>query len=137
MRRFDDRGAGLVGTLAGVAAFLVLLLFAVQLVFNLYATSTVTSVGYDAARSVASNGVDHDDAGGVGQARADAEARARRQLGRYGEQVSFDWSGSDGQSVRLRVRATNPRTGYAAFLSRPLGFDTVDRTVTVRVEAFR
>ena len=45
-----DRGAGLVSAVAGVVAFLAFLFFAVQLLYNLYATSVVTATAYDAAR---------------------------------------------------------------------------------------
>ena len=58
------------GTFAGVLVFLVFLLFAVQLLFNLYATSAVTAAGLDAARVVAAQQVDHTSAAArpVGQA---------------------------------------------------------------------
>lgn len=135
--RSDDRGTGLVGTVAGVAVFLVLLLMAVQLLFNLYATSTVTSIGYDAAREVASNRVDHTNAAAVNDAEARVERRARQQLGRYGRRVAFGWDGTDAGTVRLRIRATQPRVGFGQFIARPLGFDTIDRTIVVRAEEFR
>ena len=70
-----DRGAGLLSTVAGVVVFLVFLLFAVQLLFGLYASSTVNAVANDAAARAAS---------------ADAppldviEAQARASLGEVG-----------------------------------------------------
>jgi Flp pilus assembly protein TadG len=122
-----ERGAGLVSTLAGVTVFLAFLLLAVQVMFNLYATSAVTAAAYDAARVVAgSNG--H-------TAQAAAEARARQVLGRYAERVRFDWT-VDGEVVRLRVRARNPSFLLPA-LGGAVGFDEVDRTVRVRVERLR
>lgn len=132
-----EAGTGLVGTVAGVAVFLVLLLVAVQLLFNLYATSTVTSVGYDAAREVASNRVDHASAAAVGDAESRVERRARQQLGHYGRRVSFSWAGTDAGTVRLRIQATHPRVGFGQFIARPLGFDTIDRTIVIRAEQFR
>ena len=66
----------MVSALAGTTAFLVLLLFATQLLFNLYATSVVTAAAFDAARVVA--GAD----GGPDRITG-AEAQARRMLGRY------------------------------------------------------
>ena len=108
-----------------------------QVVVGLYATSTVTAVGYDAARRVASGEVDHADPGAVAQAEARAEGRARQQLGRFGRDVSFDWSRSDPQTVRLHLRATVPRTGMGQLVSRPIGLDVVDRTIAVRVEQVR
>jgi hypothetical protein len=108
--------------------FLALLLVAVQILFNLYATSVVTSISYDAARRVAA--VDGGP-GSVGQ----AEASARRALGRYADRVSFEWSVGD-EAVVLRVRARNPSVLLPSFDS-PLAFNRIDRTLRVRVERFR
>ncbi|MDQ6696583.1 MAG: hypothetical protein M3Z46_03895 [Actinomycetota bacterium] len=131
----DERGAGLVGTFAGVLVFIVFLLFAVQLLFNLYATSAVTAAGLDAARVVAAEQIDHRDAAGVEAATAQAEAKARAVLGRYGNHVSFGWR-IDNEVVRLHLRVTNPRVFFGR-LGSAIGFDTVDRTVQVRVEKYR
>jgi hypothetical protein len=109
--------------------FLGLLLFAVQALFNLYATSVVTAVAYDAARRVAVAD------GGTGSTAA-AEADARRALGRYGERVTFDWSGSDGEVVVLSVHARTP-TRLLPAMAGPLAFQEIDRTVRVRVEVFQ
>lgn len=123
----------MVGTVGAVAVFLTFVLFAVHVILGLYATSVVSAVSYDAARSVASDRVDHQDPGAVVAARADAEAEARRALGRYADRVeSFDWSGSDPSVVRLRVRASNPRVLLG--LDRAVGLDQVDRRITLRVE---
>ena len=125
----SERGGGPVSAWLGFVVFLGLLLFAVQALFNLYATSVVTAVAYDAARRVAVAD------GGTASTGA-AEADARRALGRYGERVSFDWSGSDAEIVVLSVRARNP-TRLLPALAGPLAFDEIDRTVRVRVESFR
>lgn len=116
-----------------MAVFLAFLFFAVQLLFNLYATSVVTSTAYDGARQVAAADVDHHDPVAVEQARAEAEAHMRDLLGRYGERVTFDWSASTADTVALRVRARNPRLTFAG-LGHRLGFDEVERTVSMRVE---
>ena len=115
-----ERGTGLIGTVVGVLVFLSFLLFATQLVLSLYATSVVTAVAYDAAKTVAGA-----DAGASDDARREATVVARRALGRLGEQVELRWS-TDGDDVVLRVRA--PRASL-------LG--DVERTVRVRVEAVR
>lgn len=122
-----ERGAGLVSTLGGVTMFLGLLLFAVHLVLNLYGTSTVTAVAFDAARIAA--GSDGDEAA--------AEAYARRLLGGYVERgaLELDWSASDADHVRLRVVAEHPTADLLPLLDLP--FDVTDRTVVVRREAFR
>jgi hypothetical protein len=134
-RRRDERGAGLVGTFAAVIVFIVFLLFAVQLLFNLYATSAVTAAGLDAARVVAAQQVDHSSVAAVQAAKEEAETRARSVLGRYGQRVSFGWI-IDGESVQLRLHVANPRIFFGA-LAHNLGFDTIDRTIRVRVERYR
>ena len=106
-----------------------LLLFTVQALFNLYATSVVTAVAYDAARRVA--GAD----GGPGSV-AQAETAARQSLGRYADRVAFDWSATDQDTVVLAVHAENPHMLLPA-LAGPMAFDEIDRTVRVRVERFR
>lgn len=125
-----QRGIGLVGSIAGVVAFLSFLLFAVQIAYDLYATSAVTSAAFDAVRVVAGS-----DAAGNDAARADAEESVRRVLGQYGDRVAFTWSVDD-EVVVLRVQATNPSFLPAA-LRRPLRLDQVDRTVRARVERLR
>jgi Flp pilus assembly protein TadG len=127
-RRSRDRGAGLLSTSFGILFFLGFLFFAVQLLFNLYATSVVTSATYDAARSVAASG--H-----PATATDAAEARAREALGSYASRVTFTWDLADPEVVKLRVTAVNPRFLGPAIDSL-VGFDVIDRTVVVRVEKF-
>lgn len=118
----------MISSIFGLLVVLVLLLFAVQVVYDLYATSAVTAAAYDAARVVA---------GGDGgpATTAAAEDGARRAVGRYGERLTFTWT-VDADVVALHVRARNP--GFLpASLRRPLGVDVVDRTVRVRTERFR
>jgi hypothetical protein len=121
----------MVGAIGGVTVFFALLLVAVQLLFNLYATTVVTAVGFDAARIVAGS----DDAD-TSARQAVAEASARRLLGRYGRRVTFDWRQSDDDTVVLRVRADNPRFVVRSWAGS-LGFDHIDRTIRVRVERLR
>lgn len=124
----SDAGVGLVGTLAGVTVFLVLLLFAVQVLLNLYATSVVTAAAFDAARDVAS-------AGGDAAAVPRAEAKARDVLGRYADAVAFEWTVPSGDDVVLHVHAENRMFTFAGL---DLGaLQTVDRTVRARIECFR
>jgi hypothetical protein len=127
--RRDERGGGPLSAWFGFIVFLALLLFAVQVLLNLYATSVVTSVAYDAARKVAG-------ARGGARAEAQAEADARRALGRYSDRVSFEWAPDDGETVVLRVRARNPSVLLPS-LAGPMAFGDIDRTVRVRVERFR
>ena len=126
----DERGGGPLSAWLGFVVFLALLLFAVQVLYNLYAASVVTSVAFDAARRVAAA---EGGAGAVGP--AEAEAEARQALGRYGDRVRFDWA-VDVDVVALRVRSTNPSFLLPA-QAGPVAFGDIDRTVRVRVERFR
>jgi len=133
MRRTEgDRGAGMIGSLGGVLAFLALMFLAVQLLTNLYATSVVTSAAHEGARIAAGRGVDHSSAIAVARARSRGEQRARHLMGRFGHRVHMDWSGSTTDTVVLRVRADAPR-----FLLGDLGRHHIDRTVRARVEELR
>ena len=127
-----DRGAGLLGTSFGILVFLGFLFFAVQLLFNLYATSVVTSATYDAARRVATVG--HP----ATQADVDAaETNARDALGGYAHRVTFECDvTSEPNVVRLHVTATNPRF-LGPSIDTLVGLDEIDRTVVVRVEKFK
>jgi hypothetical protein len=121
-----EAGTGLLGSIVGVTVFLVLMLFAVQLVLNLYATSAVTGVAFDAARVVAG------EAGGEA-AVGEAEANARSVLARFeshGGQLDFAWDLSSPDAVRLTIRASRP----SLLPLVPFPFDRVERTVTVRRE---
>ena len=133
--RRTERGVGIIASSAGVLVFLVLLLFAAQLIFNLYATSVVNAAGMDAARQVASGEVDHGDSRAVSAATAAAEGRARSLLGEYGDQVRFTWTVDD-ERVSLRLQVERTKVLPSAVASG-VGLDEIDRTVTVRTERFR
>jgi hypothetical protein len=123
---------------------LILVLFATQVVFDLYARSAVTSAAVEAARSVAGFASGESDAAnavaaGQGQAVAVAERRARAALGRWGDVTSFSWRflppNGPPAIVELEVRFDATAAGFN--LSRPLalpGLNRFDRTVRVRVE---
>lgn len=129
MRRADEAGAGVFGTIIGAGVFLLLMLFAVQVLVGLYTSSVVNAATYDAAKSVA--GSDGGDA-----ARADAVVNAKSQLGGYGKRVAFDWSGSTPEVVRLV--ATGPRPSFLPpALTGPVGLGDIRREVTVRRETVR
>ncbi len=125
-----DRGAGLISTAAGVVVFLVFVLFAVQLLFGLYASSAVTAVAHDAA---------------VRAAGADAppleriEAEARRSLGEVGSTAGFRWGLDDvdgdgvADTVVLEVVATPPRL-VPPSIGGAIGLDEIRRIVRVRLE---
>src|SRR3954447_14798357 len=126
-----DRGAGLLSTTFGLLFFLGFLFFAVQLLFNLYATSVVTSTAHDVAREVATSGHQPTD----NDCNA-AAARALERLGRYAARVEFQCDVTDPDVVVVKVHAVNPRFLGPAIDSF-VGFDVIDRTAVVRVEQFR
>lgn len=120
---------GAVSSLVGVTVFLLLLLFAVQLTLNLYATSAVTSVAFDAARSVAASD-------GGAEAQAAAEAQARAVLDRFeedGGRLGFRWDTSRPDVVVLDVVAERP----SLFGEFRLPFQRIERSVRVRWERLR
>ena len=125
-----DRGAGLLSTAAGVLVFLVFLLFAVQLLFGLYAASTVTAVANDAAVRAASAGAPPLER---------IEADARRNLGEVGAAASFTWSIEDADgdgvddTVVLEVVARPPRF-VPPSIGGVIGVDEIRRAVRVRLE---
>jgi hypothetical protein len=127
-----DRGAGLIGTIGGLLVFLVLLTFAVQLLFNLYAASAITAAAHDAAHIAASGEVDRGNPIAVAGVVDRAEAHARSVLGRYSERVEFEWD-LDDQWVRLTIEAEHPRLAMSQ-VSAVFGLNKVERTVLVRVE---
>ena len=134
-RWHEEDGTGLIGSAAGVAAFLLFLLFAVQLIANLYATSTVTAAGYDAARSVASASVDHDDPQSVASAQREAERHLRDLLGTMGRTAELSWS-SDGEQIRLRLVVDSPGI-IPSSVRDTTGLRRIDRTFVVRIEQTR
>lgn len=125
-----DRGAGLLSTAAGVVVFLVFLLFAVQLLFGLYASSAVNAVANDAA---------------VLAATADAppldviEAQARASLGDAGAAATFTWRTGDADrdgdpdTIVLEV-VTRPPRFIPPSIGGAIGLDEIRRTVRVRLE---
>ncbi len=127
-----DEGTALISSIAGLLVFLAMLLFAVQTLVGLYTRSVVTDAAHEGARRVAGARVDQ--TGGVAsdEARVAAEDEVRRLLGRFGDEVSIDWTASTADTVSLRVRARPP--GFLWEALRGPGSALVDRTVTVRVE---
>ncbi|MGQ0433830.1 MAG: hypothetical protein ACT452_15650 [Microthrixaceae bacterium] len=125
-----DRGAGLISSAAGVMVFLVFLMFAVQLLFGLYAASTVTAVANDAVQRAATR-----DAPPL----AVIEAEARANLGQVGDRAAFRWRTEDvdgdgaDDTVVLEVVATPPRL-VPTSVGSAAGFGEVRRTVRARLE---
>jgi Flp pilus assembly protein TadG len=129
----DDSGAGLISTASGVLVVIAFLMFAVQLLFGLYASTVVTAVANDAARRAATAGAPD---------RAVIVDDARRGLGRVGDTATFRWSDADqdgdgvADTVVLTVVAHPPRF-VPPSIGGLVGLDRIERTVRVRAEGFR
>ena len=134
--RAADRGAGLFSTAFAFTVFLIFLLFTVQVLFGLYARTTVTAVASDLAQRAASEGP------ALTQARFDEyEQEARRRLGRYGDDAEFhvdlldaDDDGTD-DTVAVTVDAALP----VLLPVRWSGYSPTEfrRTMRARLEVFQ
>lgn len=113
--------------------FLVFLLFAVQLLFGLYASSTVTAVANDAAQRAAAANAPPVEV---------IESDARASLGRVGDDAEFTWAFDDtdgdgvDDTVVLQVIAVPPRL-VPTSIGSAAGFGDIRRTVRARLETFR
>lgn len=119
-----ERGAGVFATAAGTLAFLMLMIFAVQLLVGLHATTVITAVTNDAARRAAA---------AEAPPQSVIEADARASLGAVGRAATFIWDESEPSSVALTVVATPPRF-VPPSVGGMVGIDHVERTVRVRLE---
>lgn len=122
-----EAGTGLIATVTGTLVFMVLLLLAVQVCFDLYARSAVEAAAFDAVRVVTGS-----DAGATPASLAAAEEHARQVLGSYGRLARFNWQVST-TTVGLTVSVQDQSVLPAALIG-PLGLDTVSRTVVLRRE---
>ena len=132
-RAAEQRGTGIVGTLFGVTAFLLFLMFAVQVLLGLYTTTVVTAATVDAASELAHRPDPTDSA-----SQQLVQAQAVSRLGPFARrpgQIAFAWDGTDDDTVVLTVHAHKMTILPPAF-GRGLG-NRIDRTVRVRVERVR
>ena len=115
----SDRGAGLMSMALGLFFFFGFLVFAVNVTYNLYATSVITSLALDAAHDVAERD-------GLSPSEAEAEFRDH-----VGGDVEFSIS-INGDTVQATVlwetRSLLPQ------ISNARAFGVIDRTFEVRVE---
>jgi hypothetical protein len=131
----DDRGVGMVSTAAGFLVFLVFLLLAVQVLYGLYATSTVRGALDDAA-SRAANGV----AGEAELARLadDAERSLGPMGGRTTILLRLEDDDADGvPDIVFGSALADPPRFVPPGLSGIAGLDDIDVSVRVRIERFR
>jgi hypothetical protein len=125
MRWQDEAGTGPISTVFGVAMFLGFLLLATQALVHLYASSTVSSAVFDAARRGAAEG------GGGCSA---AVTRARSLLGDYGQRDGVEVSCSETTgSLQLTFRGPTPANLVGGF-GATMGRGGIERTATVRLE---
>ncbi len=119
---------------AGFLVFMLMMLAAVQILFNLYATSMVTAAAHDAARQVAGFDADADRCGAV----AGAEAALLRSLGDYSTagHVTLHWTCNNPDVVRVRVVARHPSV-LPARLAGLNSLAMLDRTIEIRTETRR
>lgn len=124
----------MIGTSAGFLVFLLLMLAAVQILFNLYANSMVTAAAHDAAREVAGFRASANRCA----ATVDADAAFDQALGDYGDSgyASLSWVCTDPSVVSVRVIADHP-TILPPRMAGLISLGHLDRTITIRVEEFR
>lgn len=122
----EEAGTGIISAVFGVAIFLVFVLFASQVLLNLYTRSVVTSAATRGAEVVAA-------ANGGPSAEPLADATVERLLGQDASRATLTWQVTSTE-VALTVRLTTPTLLPVAF-SGPLGLDRITRTVVLAREA--
>ena len=115
----NERGAGLLSMSFGLLFFIILLIFSIQVTYNLYTTSVVTGLAIDAARDVAAQD-------GISPAQAEANFREF-----VGTDVDFDIV-ITGDTVEATVNWETASLIPAVSDSRAFG--VLDRTFAVRIE---
>jgi len=133
-RGCGERGSGLIGTSAGFLVFLLLLFAAVQILFNLYATTMVTTAAHEAAMKVAGFDASPDRCGAVPA----AEAAFVDALGQYGREghATLAWTCNDPQRVIVRVTADHP-TVLPQAVAGLFGLSHMSKIIEVRTEQKR
>jgi hypothetical protein len=131
----DDRGVGMLPTAAGFVVFLLFLLLAVQVLYGLYATSTVRGVLNDAA-SRAANGVATE--AELARLADDAE----RSLGPMGDRTTIllrlvDDDADGVPDVVAGSAVADPPRFVPPPLGRMGGLVDIDVAVRVRIERRR
>jgi Flp pilus assembly protein TadG len=132
--RRPDRGAGLVGSVAGLPVLILLLMLATEVMLGLYATSTVRATLHDAASRAANQGA----ATPVHLARLAGEAEA--SLGPMGDRTTITLrlvdDDGDGLGDVVAGEAVAPRPGVVPRSLRRLA-DAGEVRVGVRVRVER
>jgi Flp pilus assembly protein TadG len=131
----DDRGVGMISTAAGFLVFVMFLMLATQVLYGLYARSTVRATLNDAA-SRAANGVAGDDE------LLRLADEAEQSLGRMGDRTTItlrlvDDDGDATPDVVEGVAVADPPQFVPASLGGAGGLGEITASVRVRIERFR
>jgi hypothetical protein len=131
-----ESGTGLFSTAFGFTVFLIFLLFTVQVLFGLYARTTVTAVAADLAQRAANEGPALD-----GDRVRAYEEEGRRRLGRYGNDAEFRFAlvDADADGVDDTVAVTVDASLPILLPVRWSGASPTDftRTMRARLEVFQ
>jgi hypothetical protein len=124
-----------VGSLAGFTVVLMFLMFAVQVLLGLYATSTVRAVLHDAASRASDQGTSPPDLAGLA-------AQAEASLGAMGDRTTItlgllDEDGDGAPDVVLGRAVSIPPRVVPPSVGGMIGFDRIDVAVRVRIERLR
>jgi hypothetical protein len=136
-RRRDDRGVGVFSTAAGFVVFLMFLFFAMQVLFGLYATSTLQATLNDAA-SRAANGPTSP--GDLDRLVGEAEASLGQMGRRPSTVIELDVVDEDGDGAGDVVQGhavAEPPRFVPPSIGGMLGFEQITASVRVRVERVR
>lgn len=125
MIRSAEHGSSSLAAVFGIAIFLGFLLLASQVLIHLYATSTVTTVAFDAAGRAARAGGDC----------GEELARARAALGGWGRRAELHCDPADGEHTTVTITGPSPAAGLRLY-ARSTGMDTLRRSASVRTEEF-
>lgn len=115
----SERGSGIISMALGLLFFFGFLAFTVNVMYNLYATSVVSSLALDAAHDVAERN---------GMTPAEAEAEFRQVVGGEVDFSVVDLGDSVVVNVEWATRAILPQ------ISEARAFGVLNRTFEVRVE---
>jgi hypothetical protein len=134
--RPGERGTGVFATAFGFTVFLIFLLFTVQVLFGLYARTTVTAVAADLAQRAANEGsaLDEDRFASYAQ-------EGRRRLGGYGDDAdfAFAFADADGDGIDDTVAVTVEASLPILLPVRWSGHSPTEftRTMRARIEVFQ
>lgn len=133
----SDAGTGVFGSTFGFTVVLIFLLFAVQLLFGLYARTTVTAVATDLAQQAANEGPGAFEPDRL----AFYDSEARRRLGSYADDATFEFFlddvDADGVDDTVSVRVVADLPTLLPIHLVPMSPTEFTRTMHSRLETFQ